>query len=112
MTLDWQELGKIAGNEGKELLDVIKPFLPALAREGPDIYEGFVKHLGDGEFDEIDKLMFEKMTPAERRELIAEVYKGARDAAMAKFRRKELTKDILVKLSIRIALRVATAGIV
>lgn len=112
MNLDWQELGRIAGDEGKELLDVIKPFLPALAREGPDVYEGFIKHLGDGEFDQIDQLMFEKMTPSERRELINDVYKGARDAAMAKYRRKELTKDIMVKLAIRIALRVATAGIV
>jgi hypothetical protein len=112
MAIQWDELLDAAEDTGKDVLSVLKPYLPALAREGPDIYEGFIKHLKDGNFKEIDLLLYEKMTAEERLELEAEVYKDAYAAAEAKFRQKELMKDILLKVVVRLALKAATAGII
>ena len=104
MTIDWDRLSQAGGEIGSEILDIIKPFLPALKREGPDIFDGFVKHLLNKEYDQIDRLMYERMTVAERRELEDEVLVGARSAAEAKFRQRELTKEILMKVAIRLVL--------
>lgn len=104
MPIDWNKIGEIADEVGKDALSIIKPFLPALKREGEELFEGFVKHLLNKEYDKIDQLMYEKMTVEERRELEDDVIKAARDAAKARFRRKELTKEILTKALIRVAL--------
>lgn len=104
MALDWNKIGEVADEVGSDVLSVIKPFLPALKREGEDLFEGFVKHLLDKDFSKIDQLMYEKMTIPERRELEDDVYKDARAAAEARFRRKELTKQILMKALLRVAL--------
>lgn len=112
MAIQWDEVLDAAEENGKDVLSVLKPYLPALAREGKDVYEGFIKHLKDGDFKEIDKLLYQKMTPAERKELEEDVYKDAFAAAEAKYRQKELMKDILLKIVVRLALKAATAGIV
>jgi single-stranded DNA-specific DHH superfamily exonuclease len=112
VAIQWDEVLDAAEDTGKDVLSVLKPYLPALSREGKDVYEGFIKHLRDGDFTEIDKLMYVKMTPSERKELEEEVYKDAFKAAEAKYRQKELMKDILLKIVVRLALKAATAGIV
>ena len=107
--IDWDVLIDGAEDYGKNILEVVKPFVPALAREGPDVYEGFLKHLYDQDFESIDKLMYTKMTPEERRKLEDEVLKGAVDAARARFRQRQLAKDILFKVLLRVLI-MAVAG--
>jgi hypothetical protein len=107
--INWDDLLGGAEDYGKNVLEVVKPFAPALAREGPDIYEGFLKHLYDQDFEAIDKLMYAKMTPEERRKLEDEVLKDAVDAARAKFRQRQLAKDILFKVLLRVLI-LAAAG--
>ena len=112
MSINWEQIVDAADETGKDILSVIKPYLPALAREGPDVWEGFIKHLNDDDFTKIDEMMYGKMTQPERRELELEVLKDAYQASKARFRRKGIYKEVAQKLLIRILLRVATAGIV
>ena len=104
MAIDWNKIGAVADEVGQDILSIIKPFLPALKREGEEVFEGFIKHLLKKNFVEIDQLMYEKMTRKERRELEDQVYKDARAAAEARFRRIRLGKEILLKAVIRLAL--------
>lgn len=101
--LKWDKLSALFNDpELQGVLDVVKPYLPALARASTEVYEGFIKHLGDKNWTSIDQLMYERMTLEERRELEKEVVAGVRDAAQAQFDRKELTKEILTKIAIRL----------
>ena len=107
--IDWDEIFDKADDFGKELIDVIKPFGPALAREGPDIYEGFIKHLFNKDFTKIDELMYSRMTAEERKKLDLQVTEGVLDAARAKFRRRKLAKDVMFKVLLR-AIILASVG--
>lgn len=108
-TIDWDDIFDKADDFGKELIDVIKPFGPALAREGNDVYEGFIKHLFDKDFEKIDQFMYSRMTPDERKKLDLQVTAGVCDAARAKFKRRKLAKDVLFKVLLR-ALILASVG--
>ena len=112
MAIDWEEVVDVAEDSGKEVLSLLKPYLPALSRSGKDVYEGFIKHLLDADWASIDQLMFEHMNDAEREELDQEIYKDAYAATLQKYKNKELLKQILTKVVIRIAIKAATAGIV
>jgi hypothetical protein len=107
MPLDWTKLEEVGDGVGEDLLRIVKPYLPALAREGPDVFEGFIKHMSDSNFVEIEKLMYSKLTSEERRELEDQVYKDAHAAAEARFRRIKLTKEIAFRAALAIVLRVA-----
>ena len=107
--INWDDLMTGAESYGENILEVVKPFAGALAREGPDVYEGFLKHLYDQDFEAIDAQMYKLMTPEERRKLEDEVLKGAVDAARAKFRQRQLEKDILFKVLLRVLI-MAVAG--
>jgi hypothetical protein len=110
-TIRLDELLDVLEDSGKEVLGILKPYLPALGRVGEDVYEGFLKHLFNADWTKIDRLMYEHMTEAERDELDQEVYKDAYYATAAKYRRKELIKEVLTKVAIRIAIKLATAGV-
>jgi hypothetical protein len=105
--INWDDLLSGAEDYGKNILEVVKPFAPALAREGPDIYEGFIRHLQDQDFEAIDRQMYTLMTPEERRHLEDDVLKGAVDAARAKFRQRKLAKDIMFKVLLRVLIMAA-----
>ena len=105
MSIDWTKLSALADETTQDLLSIVKPYLPALAREGPDIFEGFIKHLGDGDWAKIDELMYRRMTPQERRSLEDQLVKDCREAAIARFNRKELTKQIAFRAVMTILLR-------
>lgn len=107
MALDWGKLEQIGETGGKEFLDIIKPYLPALARQGPEVFEGFVKHMMDKDWAAVDALMYERMTIEERRDLEDQAISGARAAAQAKFDRIQLAKDIGFKIALRILMTVA-----
>jgi len=104
MAVDWNAVSSQLDSAGKDVLDVIKPYLPALAREGPDIYEGFVKHAMERDWAAMDALMYDKMTTEERQELEKDVLSGMRDACLARVRRMELYKDIAFKVVLRLAM--------
>jgi len=106
MATNWDALFDKFDDAGKEMLGILKPYLPALAREGPDLFEGFIKHFKDQDWAQIDAMMYEKMTIEERRELEDQVYKDARAAAEAKYRRTELLKNIAFKVALRAILLV------
>lgn len=104
-TIDWDKLLAGADDFGKEILDVVKPFAPALAREGPEVYEGFIKRLFDKDFESIDAYMYSRLTLDERRKLEKDVLDGAITAARAKFRQRELVKDVMFKVLLRVLIR-------
>jgi len=111
MAIDWQQIWDVADETGRDVLSVIKPYLPALARQGPEIWEGFIRHLNDNNFEEIDKMMYARMTLEERARLEAEVYSDAWAATKARFERKELYKEVAQRLLLRVLLKLATGGI-
>ncbi len=106
MATNWDALFDKFDDAGKEMLGILKPYLPALAREGPDLFDGFIKHFKDQDWAKIDALMYAKMTLEERRELEEQVYQDARAAAEAKYRRTEMLKDIAFKVALRAILLV------
>lgn len=106
MAIDWAQISTIADETGRDVLRIVKPYLPALAREGKEVFEGFVRHLWDQDWAQIDALMYAKMTLEERRELEADVYKDAHAAVLAKFTRKELARELLFKAVMSLIIKV------
>ena len=104
--VNWDDLYNTLTADGKELLSILKPYLPALAREGQDVYDGFLKHLNDNNWEAVDKLMYAKMTIPERRQLEDQVYQDARTAAQAKYDRVQTLKDIGFKVALRVLMLV------
>jgi len=102
MAFDWDQVLEVAEDSGKELLDLLKPYIPALKREGKEVYEGFLKHLFDADWEAIDRQMYEHMTPEEREVLDSQVYKDAIQATRAKFRQKELVREVMFRVSLRL----------
>ena len=102
MPLDWTALGDAVGSDGADLMGVLKPYLPALAREGQGVFDGFLKHTMEKDWAELDKLMYQRMTVEERRELDTEVLSGARQACIDKVNRIQLAKDIGFKIALRL----------
>ncbi len=90
MSIDWNSFVSLATKEGQEVLEILRPYLPALAREGPDVYEGFMTRLDRDDWDGINQYMFARMTPKERADFLERTYQDARQATLAKYRRKEL----------------------
>jgi len=100
MPIDWKQFDEV----GSDLLDLIKPYLPALAREGPDVFDGFIKNLISKDWGAIDKDMYARMTADERLELDKQVINDAYKAAQARYRQIQLRKEILMKVVIRLML--------
>lgn len=91
--------------DAKDLLRILGPYIPALQRASEQVYEGFFRHFNNAEFEEVDKLMYEHMTESERKELFDVVTQDARAAALAKFERKELAKELAWKILINLLLK-------
>jgi hypothetical protein len=111
MAIAWDDILDVAGEQGSEVLDILKPYLPVLARVGEDVYESFLKHLFDLDWVRIDELLYASMTAKEREVLDTQVYQAAFNAALSKYRNKELLKEILVKIVIRLAIKASTGGL-
>ena len=111
MELNWKELSDLGEGLGKDFLEVVKPYLPVLARSGHEVFEGFIVNLTNKNFVAIDRELYALMSPEERLKLEQAVYSDAYKAALAKFERIELVKEIALKLVIRIAIKVATGGV-
>lgn len=109
--LDWSELGGILDQTGQDMLSVLKPFLPALARVPMDVYQGFLSHLGNNDWDGITLLMFKHMNTAEREQLENSVYKNLVAATQAQYDDRELLKKVMVQIAIGLATKVLTGGI-
>ena len=89
------------GEVGVALFQSIQPYLPALARATPAVFEGFIAHLRDKDWAAVDRLLYEQMTPAERHRLEDQVYKDAMQAARDKYDRIKLEKDALMSFAIK-----------
>jgi hypothetical protein len=110
-TIDLDQLMDVFEDSGQEVLSLLKPYLPALGRVGQDVYEGFLKHLFNADWVQIDRLMYEHMNESERAALDDEIYGDGYYATASKYRRKELLKEVLAKVAIRLAIKLATAGV-
>jgi hypothetical protein len=102
MPIDWSKLEDV----GTDLLDVIKPYLPVLAREGPEFFDGFIKKFINKDWSTIDAEMYERMSIEERRVLEAAVLNDAYKAAKMRYNNIQLTKEIMLKVVIRLVLSV------
>ena len=102
MPIDWSKLDAI----GSDMLDLLKPYLPTLAKQGPDFFDGFVKKFINKDWPAIDEQMYALMSKEERRELEDKVLNDAYKAAKMRYNNIQLSKEILTKVLIRLALSV------
>lgn len=100
MPIDWSKLEGV----GADMLDLLKPYLPVLAKQGPDFFDGFVRKFIDKDWPAIDRQMYELMTVEQRRELEDKVLSDAYKAAKQRYNNIQLRKEILMKVIIRLAL--------
>jgi hypothetical protein len=112
MAIDWSSLNAAIGADGVDIINVVLPFIPALARSGEEVYAGFLEHLGNADWDGITELMYQHMTVPEREALEEVTYQAAFEATQAKYDNTELMKTIAIKIVIGLLLRLATGGIV
>ncbi len=101
--IDWNVVGTFMNDNpvASDFIDVIKPYLPALARQGPEIWNGFLQHVMDKDWSAIDKTLYASMTSEERLKL-----------DQAKFDRYQLGKEILKDLVTQSLLRLVLAVMV
>lgn len=102
MAINWDTIEKITDGAGKDFLVIVKPYLPALARAGQGLFDGFIKHAMDRDWASVNKLMYEHMTTTERRELEDQAIADLRQAAIDRYDRIELTKDLGFKLALKV----------
>jgi hypothetical protein len=98
--LDWAQVGTLVGSTSQQMIGILMPFLPALARVPVDVYNAFLSHLGNAEWDNITTLMYEHMTVPEREALEDAVYVQLRAATLAQYQDIQLLKSVLTNLAI------------
>lgn len=111
ISLDWSVIGGALDQTSQDMVGILKPFLPALARVPLDVYQGFLSHLGNADWDSITTLMYVHMNVQEREQLESQVYQGLKAATLAQYQDRELIKQILVKVAIDLAIKLVTGGI-
>lgn len=93
-------LEQLGNNENvKIVVETLRPFFPVLKRESEELVDEFIDFVVKGEWTEVDRLMWEKMTDDERDQLSQEVLSEARDAVDAAFRRNEFAKQVAFKVA-------------
>ncbi len=104
MNININDFENLVSPYGKAAWTVLMPFIPALVRSGPEVYEGFIAHLNDADWESIDKLMYARMTVEERRQLEDQVYQDAYDAVLAHHDQVELIKNLALQMFIKLAM--------
>lgn len=103
---DYKAIDPSMLQDAQDILRIIGPYLPALRRVSDEVYEGFLKYFQNKEWEEIDALLYEKMTDEERKDLLDSVYQGAREAAIARFERIKLEKELAWKILTSILIKI------
>lgn len=98
MAIDWSKFQGVSG----DILTIVQPYLPALARQGDEVIDGFIMHMSEKDWSAVDELMYKRMTQTEREFLDQQVLSGAIAAAQAQYERIQLTKEILWKVLLRL----------
>jgi hypothetical protein len=111
MQLSLADIGSLAGPSEQAVWTAIVPFIPVLAREGEEVYTGFIEYLNQGNWVAIDQLLYKKMTPAERAVLEDQVYLNAVEAVQAHSDEVQLIKDVLLQILVKVAMAAATAAV-
>lgn len=93
-----------AGPNGQDVWNVLLPFMPALARDVPAVTNLFLEYLDNTDWEAIDSLMYEKMTPAERLQLENQVYLDAVDAVQSYSDTIASIKQIALQMLVQLAI--------
>jgi hypothetical protein len=109
--MNWEQVVEAAGEDGKDLLAIIRPYWPALQRQGKEAAERFFQQMQNGQWDAIDREMYAGMTADERAALNDQVYQGARAAALDKYANREMLKSVLSKIALNLLVKLATGGL-
>lgn len=109
--LDWTQVSSLVSGTSQQMISILMPFLPALARVPKDIYDGFLSHLGNADWDGITTLMYEHMTVPEREALEDAVYVQLKAATLAQYQDIQLLKSVLSNLAVDLLKTVFTTMI-
>lgn len=81
------------------IIDILKPFIPIIKRHGIDVYNDVVKYAINGEWTELDKVMWSKMNDEERDALSTQILSDAREAVDREFERRKTAREVAIKLA-------------
>lgn len=85
--------------EAQMLVKVVRPYIPLIMREGTHVYMDFIRYATQGQWVELDRAMWEKMTEDERDKLSEQILLDARRVVDNQYRRNKLAKEIGVKIT-------------
>jgi hypothetical protein len=77
---------------------VLRPYIPAIQREGQSLYNDVIKSAILGDWDQVNTVAWRYMTDDERDKASAELLKEAQDAVDSNYRREQLAREIAFKL--------------
>ena len=80
------------------VVSVLRPYIPAIQREGLSLYNDVIKYAILGDWDQVNVAAWKHMTEEERDSASADLLKEAQDAVDANYRREQLAKEIAFKL--------------
>jgi hypothetical protein len=94
-------LDAVSGQEEvAAVIEALSPYIPAIQREGWEFANEVVNSAVAGEWTEVDRIAWAKMTDDERDQLSNLILKEARDAVARIFKREKLAKEVALKVAI------------
>jgi len=104
MTIDdiLNQLEAVADADSKGIVEVLKPFIPVIIREGESFMRQVIDCASCGDWTQIDKIAYVKMTEGERDELSSQILSDARNAVDREFARNARVRKILFQITTRL----------
>lgn len=108
MTIDdiLNQLEAISDADSKGIVEVLKPFIPVIIREGESFMSQVIDCAACGDWTQIDKIAYEKMTEDERDDLSSQILSDARDSVDREFARNVRVRKILFQVATRLLIMV------
>ena len=104
MAIDLSTLESQLGTISSALLSAVVPYLPALATQGENVFNEFILHVKNKDWYNVDKLMYQYMSPQERYALDQQIITGVRDATTQKLANIKLTEDVAFSFALKLAM--------
>lgn len=88
----------------KEVIEAVKPYLPAIQRLGAEAFEDLISYASARAWIELDRKMWPNLTEDERDMLSNNILKDARKAVDNMYERNQAVKSMVMRAVLSIAL--------
>lgn len=97
------DIGALINDERlKPFVEVLRPYIPAIQREGVMFYNDVLKYCITGEWDQLTAEAWKVMTEDERDAASTQLLQEARDAVDRNFEREKMAREIIFKLALSV----------